>query len=181
MLRENLVRSALYFSKRWETFLKTHILGDTEPIGKVMDYYARIEFQNRGSPHIHAFFWVKGAPDMETAEGRKAGTAFIDKYISAQLPAKMDSMHDLIRRLQTHNHTHTCYKSKARHMCRFDFPRQASDNTEIQLTNISFTTGRFYKLARSKDSLWTNPYNSTILKLWNANMEGVVGWCDGAG
>ena len=32
------------------------------PVGQITDYFYRVEFQQRGSPHIHGLFWVKGAP-----------------------------------------------------------------------------------------------------------------------
>ena len=35
------------------------------PIGEIADYLYRIEFQQRGSPHIHGLFWVKDAPQYE--------------------------------------------------------------------------------------------------------------------
>ena len=93
MLRENPIKSALYFSKRWETFLSKVIRGPNQPLGEILDYFARIEFQNRGSPHVHAFLWVKDAPNMETKAGRAEGIPFIDKYIKAQLPQDNDPLH----------------------------------------------------------------------------------------
>ena len=35
------------------------------PIGEIVDFFYRVEFQQRGSPHIHALFWVKDAPQYE--------------------------------------------------------------------------------------------------------------------
>lgn len=171
MLRENPVKSAMYFSKRWGKFLHEFLLGPHTPIGEVLAHYARIEFPNRGSPHVHAFVWILDAPNMEIVSGRQQGLAFIDKYISAQLPEKSNPLYSLVSRLQTHAHTHTCFKSHGKSKCRFDFPREESISTEIQLTNIRNTTGRFYKLARTKESIWVNPYNEAILLKWNANMD----------
>ena len=177
MVKKNPVRCAIYFSKRWEHFLFKFILGPMEPLGKITDYFARIEFQNRGSPHVHAFFWNPDAPDMETIEGRQKAAVFIDKYISAQLPAENSDMYPLVSKLQIHHHTHTCFKRNKNNVCRFDFPRDPSETTQIQLSNITNTTGRFYKLSRSVDSIWVNPYNEQILKTWNANMDVQVVGC----
>lgn len=112
LLRKNPVKNALYFSKRWNAFLRKYILGPSAPLGKITDYFARTEFQNRGSPHIHAFFWVEGAPDMETIQGREKAAEFIDNYISAEIPRDTDPLHDPVKNLQTHSHTDTCYKKK---------------------------------------------------------------------
>ena len=48
------------------------------------DKYVRIEFQVRGSPHIHALLWLKNAPkyDKNNPESIKKCTEFIDKLIS---------------------------------------------------------------------------------------------------
>ena len=35
------------------------------PIGEIADYFYRVEFQQRGSPHIHALFWIENAPQYE--------------------------------------------------------------------------------------------------------------------
>ena len=177
LLRNNPVKCAIYFTKRWQIFLNKFIKGPQQPLGFVTDHFARIEFQNRGSPHVHAFFWIKNAPNMETLEGRKEAPEFINKYISAQLPHMDDPLHALVSSLQTHSHTHTCYKQRSKTLCRFNFPRQQSNETVVQFDNIASTTGRFYKLARSVDSLWVNPYNVSILQAWGANMDIQVVGC----
>ena len=66
-----------------------HILnGPSKPIGQIKDYFWRVEFQQRGSPHIHSLWWVEDAP---TVEGRRKAPGFNDKYVSCQVPemAKM--------------------------------------------------------------------------------------------
>ena len=40
-----------------------------KPIGEIKDYFWRVEFQQRGSPHIHSLWWVEDAPDIKTVEG----------------------------------------------------------------------------------------------------------------
>ncbi|KAJ8896048.1 hypothetical protein PR048_001389 [Dryococelus australis] len=37
--------------------------------GQVVDYWWRVEFQCRGSPHLHMVVWVKDQPNFETQEG----------------------------------------------------------------------------------------------------------------
>ena len=106
LLRDNLVKRALYFNKRWQIYLNKFIKGSQQPLGHVTDHFAIIEFQNRGSPHVHAFFWIENAPNMETIEGRKRASAFIDNFISAQLPPKLDPIYDTLRTLQIHSHTY---------------------------------------------------------------------------
>ena len=33
-----------------------------QPLGDIVDYAIRVEFQARGSPHAHCVLWVKDAP-----------------------------------------------------------------------------------------------------------------------
>jgi hypothetical protein len=48
----------------------------------VTDFVEKVEFQARGSPHIHAEYWVKDAPKLEEDTDAEI-TAFIDNYITA--------------------------------------------------------------------------------------------------
>ena len=59
ILNENQVLLARQFQYR-EIFFKEIIVDG--PLGKVKYYAIRVEFQLRGSPHIHSFLWVKNAP-----------------------------------------------------------------------------------------------------------------------
>ena len=53
------------------------------PIGEIADYFYRVEFQQRGSPHIHGLFWVKEAPHFEKNSNEDI-VKFVDKYITCQ-------------------------------------------------------------------------------------------------
>ena len=48
--------TALHFDRRFHALMKHAIHGPTQPLGKVVDYFYRVEFQNRGSAHYHMFF-----------------------------------------------------------------------------------------------------------------------------
>jgi len=51
-----------------------------QPLGEIVDYAIRVEFQARGSPHAHCVLWVKDAPKygVDTDEDI---CAFIDQYV----------------------------------------------------------------------------------------------------
>lgn len=36
-------------------------------MGNIVDYVGRIEFQERGSSHVHMLLWVEGGPDVSSA------------------------------------------------------------------------------------------------------------------
>ena len=70
-----------------------------------------MEFQQRGSLHIHALFWVKDA--------NKEIIHFIDKYITCKND-QSDEMRELDN-LQTHRHAKTSKKGGHK-ICGFNFP-----------------------------------------------------------
>ena len=59
ILKSNPVTVARMFDRRFHVFLKEVIMSDANPIGKVNDYFYRVEFQMRGSPHTHCLFWIE--------------------------------------------------------------------------------------------------------------------------
>jgi hypothetical protein len=86
-LNQNPDVSARHFSRRFKAFFDKVLMGKAKPLGEIIDYFWRVEFQQRGSPHIHCLLWIEDAPDVlklsETEEGRLELSAFIDKHISA--------------------------------------------------------------------------------------------------
>ena len=65
LLQKDPVTCSRYFEHRVQEFLNTILKGDCEPIGKVKDYFYRVEFQQRGSPHIHMLVWIENALILE--------------------------------------------------------------------------------------------------------------------
>ena len=63
MLSNNPVLVARHFQYNVEVFSKEVILDG--PLGKMKYYAVHIEFQERGSPHIHSFIWILSAPNVE--------------------------------------------------------------------------------------------------------------------
>ena len=59
LLNKNLVLLARHFQFRVEMFFKEIILHG--PLVKTEYYVIRVEFQVRGSPHIHSFLWIVNA------------------------------------------------------------------------------------------------------------------------
>ncbi|CAF1519982.1 unnamed protein product, partial [Rotaria sp. Silwood1] len=85
LIRNDPVTCVRYFEHRlkclWEIL--------SAPCGPFQGYeledkYVRVEFQVRGSPHVHALLWLKNAPkyDKDKPESIERCTEFIDKLIS---------------------------------------------------------------------------------------------------
>ena len=80
---KNPVLVARHFQYRVEMFFKIIVLDG--PLGKTQYYAIRVEFQVRGSPHIHSFIWVLNAPKLERVnidDYRK----WVDSVIRSDLP-----------------------------------------------------------------------------------------------
>ena len=52
------------------------------PLGKTKYYALRVEFQERGSPHVHAFIWILNAPKIGN---ETEYIAFTEKKASVQI------------------------------------------------------------------------------------------------
>ncbi len=121
MLNANPVVTAKHFQHRVETFFSEVLLSKSNPIGKVTYYAIRIEFQMRGSPHLHALIWTADCPKL-TCDTKDAYVEFIDEHVQANLPSEKDEpeLHELVKTYQRHNHSKTCRKYR-NIPCRFNF------------------------------------------------------------
>ena len=126
-LRQNPVTAARHFQFRLDTFFKSFLKSSAHPLGEIVDYAIRIEFQNRGSPHAHCVLWVKDAPKFGQ-DPNDIVCAFIDKYISCKLPREEGKIRELVLAVQQHRHSTYC---KKRGKCRFNFPHPPSSCTLI--------------------------------------------------
>ena len=145
-----------------------------QPLGVVTDYFARVEFQNHGSPHLHMFLWIKDAPNVVelsgTTDGRKMLLNFIDKYISCEIPdiEVEPVLHALVVSLQLHGCSFTCKSRRAR--CRFGYPLPICCETIVRDT-MAERKRKLYLLKRSEKEQRINAYNPMILRFWRANMD----------
>ncbi|XP_078790066.1 uncharacterized protein LOC105353590 isoform X2 [Oryzias latipes] len=246
LLRRNSVTAARMFDFRWHCFLRVVLMSPANPIGKIVDFFYRIEFQQRGSPHVHVLFWIEGAPRIGK-ESEEEVAAFIDRYVTCEIPDD-DVLKEIVLAVQQHsrNHTKSCKKGGTK--CRFNFPKTASGRTFViedekivkcpKCTDPNVKAGEVSKLEcicwkidmkkqiaaeafdflteinrvvnddksefetleqifeyfqidqeiyeklfrachrrsqvvlkRNKNEIWINPYNKSLLKCWNANMD----------
>lgn len=105
-----------FFDYRVQKFFNLFLKSSLEPIGKLTDFFYRVEFQQRGSPHIHAILWIENSPKYGVQSNED-----IQNYISKYLSCSASLVKEDLVKLQTHRHTHTCEK-KSKKICRFNFP-----------------------------------------------------------
>ena len=136
ILRSNPVTAARMFDHKFQVLLNKTILKNSRLIGKVIDYFYRVEFQQRGSAHVHCIVWVENAPKFNI-DSNETITKFIDKYITCALPDKKENekLHEIVSNVQRHSYRHTKSCAKKNKKCRYSFPRPPCKNTFI--THIS--------------------------------------------
>ncbi|XP_052692014.1 uncharacterized protein LOC128170074 [Crassostrea angulata] len=132
ILRCNPVTVARMFDHRFQVFHKEVILSPAEPIGKVVDFFQRVEFQQRGSPHMHCLYWIENAPNIDS-DGVEVVCNFIDRYVTCAVPSESDDaeLRKSVLEVQQHSKKHSKSCKKKGTECRFNFPRPPSQKTFI--------------------------------------------------
>ena len=118
LIQRDPITCARNFEHMVQLFIHDVLRSDVMPIGQIVDFFYRVEFQQRGSPHIHGLFWVKDAPQYGKNDEKEI-VKFIDKYVTCQ-KADTSEMEELVN-LQLHRHAKTC-KKMGHKVCRFNFP-----------------------------------------------------------
>ncbi len=158
-----------HFMLRVSALMKVMKSNDCIFSGKLKDFWWRIEFQNRGSPHLHMVVWIHDYPQFDTPEGIEK----IDEVCSCSIPGDNINLSNLVQKCQLHRHTSTCTKNSSTH-CRFAFPRESNSNTRIVAhTSEEFlrSGGRICILKRKPEEKWVNNYNPILLSFWEGNMD----------
>ncbi|XP_066289123.1 uncharacterized protein, partial [Branchiostoma lanceolatum] len=137
ILRSNPVTAARMFDHRVRLFYQHVILSPSKPIGEVVDFFHRVEFQMRGSPHIHCLFWVKDAPKLKENSEEEV-CAFVDRYISAQLPNRQTDkeLYDIVTEVNMHRKGHTQSCKKGGKLCRYGFPKPPVKETFVCVPEV---------------------------------------------
>ena len=129
------VTCARHFNHRTRVLFSEFLGSPQGPLGEMKEFFYRVEFQNRGSPHLHCLLWMKDAPILGL-DSEDQVAAYVDKFVTCSDDLNnisflsLDERRQLIAR-QTHRHTRTCpQKGK---VCRFNFPKPPMDKTTILL------------------------------------------------
>lgn len=125
LIKSDHVTCARYFDDKFQIFVSHVLKHELKPIGEIVDFFFRVEFQQRGSPHVHMLIWIKNSPVYDSTNEDDVGV-FIDKYITC---SKSGGRPELIN-YQTQRHARTCRK-KGRAICRFNFPLPPMPSTRI--------------------------------------------------
>ena len=110
LIQSNPVTCARHFDYQINQFIQNFLMSSLEPLGKITDWFYRVEYQQRGSPHIHMIIWLENAP-VFGIDGDCEVIEFIDKIISCKKPPDNSELLKYVNR-QVHRHSHTCQGKK---------------------------------------------------------------------
>ena len=128
LIQSDPVTCARHFDYQRNQFLRNFLMSSLAPLGKIADWFYRVEYQQRGSPHIHMLIWLEDAPVFGVDNDDKV-IAFIDKIICCKRPTDNPELLKLVNR-QVHRHSHTC-REKSKTQCRFNYPQPPMWSTKI--------------------------------------------------
>ena len=126
LVKSDPVTCARHFDNRVQQFINSVLKSDLNPVGPLEDFFYRVEFQHRGSPHIHMLMWISNAPQYGISPDLDV-TNFVDKFSSC---SSVISDNTSFIDVQTHKHSRTCRK-KGNTGCRFGFPLPPLPRTMI--------------------------------------------------
>ena len=149
LVQKDPVTCSRYVDHRVQEFLNTKLKSDCEAIGKVKDYFYRVEFKQRGFRHIHMLVWIENALTLERNSEEEI-VQFVDQYITCSADNKETA--NLVN-LQSHKHSRTCRK-KGKPVCRFGFPLPSHQRTML-LYPLTEDVETYKKIQRaSKSDEW---------------------------
>jgi hypothetical protein len=85
LIQSDPVTCARHFDYQFNTFLKDFLKNELAPLGKIKDWFYMVEYQQRGSPHIHMLIWLENAPVFGVDKNEDV-IAFIDRIITCGKP-----------------------------------------------------------------------------------------------
>ena len=118
LVQSDPVTCVRHFDHRVSQFIQTILKSPDSPIGEMEDYFYRVEFQQRGSPHIHMLVWIKNSPKYGD-DNKEEVIHYINTVASSN--ANVDPSSEKYLAMQKHKHSRTCRKG-GKAECRFGIP-----------------------------------------------------------
>ena len=118
LVQSDPVTCVRYFDHRVSQFIQTVLKSPQSSLGVLDDFFYRVEFQQRGSPHIHMLAWIHGSPIHGESDDKEV-LEYIDNVAScsADVPVESKAFLDF----QRHKHSRSCRKG-GKAVCRFGIP-----------------------------------------------------------
>ena len=107
LVQSDPVTCSRYFDNRVHQFMNHVLKSNHHPLGKITDHFIRVEFQHRGSPHVHMLLWIDNAPRYGENDDTDI-IDFIDNHVSCSSSVSQENEEYL--QYQRHKHSKTCQK-----------------------------------------------------------------------
>ena len=105
LVQSDPVACSRYFDNRVHEFMNHVLKSNHHLLGKITDHIIRVEFQHRGSPHVHMLLWIDNTPRY--GENEDTDTIdFIDNHVSCSSSVSQENEEYL--QYQKHKHSKTC-------------------------------------------------------------------------
>ena len=150
------------------------------PLGNVIHYYVRHEYQSRGVQHFHLQIWVEDAPLMDDGvTNEEEISAFIAKYATCQLldPTLCPTLYERVMKFQHHKCNDYCLRSKEtktgfRKACRFGFPRPQCEKVHLRSVVEAVAGRKCLKTSHSVQVFDDITYTKSLAsRLWNVALR----------
>ena len=174
LVQSDPVTCSRYFDNRVHEFMNHVLKSNHHPLGKITDHFIRVEFQHRGSPHVHMLLWIDNAPRYGENEDTDI-IDFIDNHVSCSSSVSQENEEYL--QYQKHKHSKTCRK-KGKPVCRFGHPIPPMRKTSILLPLEREENEMYeekFKIIKSKldeiDTTDSMDYDDFLKKILKMNEE----------
>jgi hypothetical protein len=151
--QESPVECGMFFMEKAQ-----HLLSFLKKIFGIKDYWKRVEFQHRGSPHIHLLAWTEEVVTMEN----------VNSFVHATIPQGTDpfSVHlrEQVKLKQIHTCQQRCFKNSSS-ACKYGFPFAPCDETHLSADKRIV----FYRRAQGEE--YVVPYHPLLLLGANAHVN----------
>ena len=97
LIQSHPVTCARHFDYQISQFLTSFLYSNAQPLGNISDWFYRVEYQQRGSLHIHMLIWLKEAPVFGVVDDDLV-TDFIDLIVNCQWPVDNPELQKLVNR-----------------------------------------------------------------------------------
>ncbi|KAK3920008.1 LOW QUALITY PROTEIN: Putative replication protein [Frankliniella fusca] len=172
LVQDNPIIVDTFFIKRVEALFEKVLI----PKFIVNDYWFRVEYQHRGSPHVHGVIWLDGAPDVQKIENIEDEIAdevakYFSEYVSTEHPNPQQEpalKHILVEFCEVVDEKQDLAElvNKVQMHTKFGYPKELSDRTKFIIDdkdNIELET--------KKNHPRVNRYNKNLLQIWRANID----------
>jgi hypothetical protein len=97
LIQSDPVTCARHFDFQINKLMQNFLLSEVSPLGKIADWFYRVEYQQRGSPHIHMLIWLENAPTFGVDFDSDI-VSFIDQIITCEKPIDNPELLALVER-----------------------------------------------------------------------------------